>query len=154
MADSEAELSTSKKRKVEENKDIYATFLETYATHDMTSLKKAIKNLLSDKQSSLKVCSLKEANCSRSFSFKQAYVNVEEHIDKLFPFGAVFTTGLGILIDFLKTKTAPVEVAESSLLESLLAYLLDNGRYLYGSGSTRPEVKSAPESTRPWVNSA
>ena len=23
-----------------------------------------------------------------------------------------------------------------------------------GSGSTRPEVKSAPESTRPWVNSA
>ena len=25
---------------------------------------------------------------------------------------------------------------------------------LIGSGSTRPEVKSAPESTRPWVNSA
>ena len=23
-----------------------------------------------------------------------------------------------------------------------------------GGGSTRPEVKSAPESTRPWVNSA
>ena len=23
-----------------------------------------------------------------------------------------------------------------------------------GSGSTRPEVKSAPESSRPWVNSA
>ena len=118
-----------KKRKSRENKNIYDSFLETYTTQDMTSLKKAIKSLLSDKQSSLKVCSITEANCSSSFSFKHAYLNVEEHIDTLYPFGAIFTTGLGSLIHFLKTNGAPVETRKRSALESLLAYLLDKGRW-------------------------
>ena len=110
-------------------RDIFATFHETYDGEDMNRLKKAIQNLLSGKWSTLKAISLKGANCSKPFSFKNAYVDAEEHIDTLYPLGCIFLSGLMSLINFLTTRCVPTETEIKSLLEVLLKYLLEKGKW-------------------------
>ena len=110
--------------------DVFTTFFDKYPPEDMCNLQKAIRRLLSDEQSFLKALTLKAANCSASFSFRHAYMTVEEHIKTLYPFGTVFSAGLRMLTKFLKTKVAPVEDTEQKLLEVLLTYLLKKGKSL------------------------
>ena len=108
--------------------EVFNNFHERYNDSDIDILCNAFKNLAQEKSIALKALSIKSANCLDSVSFSQASVLVEEHLEKWYPFGMVFLTGLRILRNFLQDGAVPQVDKERDILLSLLTYLLDKGK--------------------------
>ena len=108
--------------------EVFNNFHERYNDSDSDILCSAFKNLSQEKSIAFKALSIKSANCLDSVSFRQASVVVEEHLEKWYPFGMVFLTGLRILRNFLQDGAVPQVDKERDILSSLLTYLLDNGK--------------------------
>ena len=124
----EGEPLRKKQKKVED--DIFHTFHDKYSADDMSILHMAYKTLF-QKESSLITYSIRFCNAHQPVEFTDAYLDLEEHIDVIYPIGGIFESGLSVLRNFLKSKEIPEDHNIQRILSTLLTYLLDQGISLF-----------------------
>ena len=123
----EGEPLRKKQKKVEDDIfHIFHTFHDKYCADDMSILHTAYKTLF-QKESSLITYSIRFCNAHQPVEFTDAYLDLEEHIDVIYPIGGIFESGLSVLRNFLMSKEIPEDRNIQRILSTLLTYLLDQG---------------------------